>query len=430
MSTKKPYLAVASVAVFVLIGISIVSFFIRGYRVDIDSKTITTTGLLAANSIPKGASVYIDDKLITATDDTVNLPPGEYQVKIVKDGYFSWEKKVTMKKEIVYQTGAELFSNTPDLKTLTSTGAINPSLSLDGHKIAYTVASASATTKNGVWISDLTNGGLNPIRSNSRQLTRSQPNIDWTRTRFVWSPDGSQILAISGPVDQPTAAYILSVDKLTQADEIRNVIVRLPIIIEEWSQQRETDIAQQLQLLPPQLQEIASDSADMITFSPKEKKLFYLATKENTIPENISPYPPARSDQLEQRTISPGKIYAYSIEEDTNFFVIDAEKIGLNWEKLISKTENEEDVDPTTSLEKYITLTQTPIYWLNTNNHLVFIENDQAVVTEIDGTNKQTVFAGPLINGYMFPSPSGDQLIVLTTLNPNQPPNLYGVTIR
>lgn len=419
MSTKKPYLAVASVAIFVLIGISIVSFFIRGYRVDVNTKTITTTGLLAANSIPKGASVYIDDKLVTATDDTINLPPGEYIIKIVKDGYFSWEKKVTIKKEVVYQSGAELFSNTPDLKTLTSTGAINPSLSLDGQKIAYTVASASASTKNGVWISNLTNGGLNPIRSNSRQLTRSQPNIDWTETRFVWSPDSSQILAILGSVDKPTAAYILSTDKLTQADEIRNVIVQLPIIIDEWSQQRKIDISQQLQLLPPQLQEVASDSADMITFSPKEKKFFYLATKENTIPENIAPHPPARSDQPEQRNISPGKIYAYSLEEDTNFFVIDAKDLGL-----------EENTSSSTPLEKYITVTQTPIYWLNTNNHLVFIENNQAIVAEIDGTNKQAVFAGPLINGYMFPSPNGDQLIVLTTLNPDQPPNLYGVTIR
>jgi len=416
------------VAVFVILGISIASFFIRGYRVDIDSKTITTTGLLAANSVPKGASVYVDDKLITATDDTINLPPGEYVVKIVKDGFFPWQKKITIKKEVVYQTGAELFTNTPDLKKLTSTGAINPSLSSDGQKIAYTVASASASTKNGVWISNLTNGGINPIRSSSQQLTREQSEIDWTKTEFAWSPDSSQILAVSGSIDQPTAAYLLATDKLTPADQIRNVIVQLPIIINEWEQLRQSDLAQQMQTVPQELQEIASNSAKLISFSPKEKKFFYLATKENSIPENIIPHPPARSDQTEQRQIVPGRIYTYDLEEDTNFYIADADKIGIDWKKL---TDGQDDKDlATTPLEKYIISTQASIHWLSTNNHLVFIEDNQVKVVEVDGTNKQTVFAGPFINGYVFPSPNGNQLITLTALNPELPPNLYGVTIR
>jgi hypothetical protein len=427
MNTKKPYLAIASVTMFVFLGISIVSFFIRGYRFDIDNKTITTTGLLAANSVPKGASVYIDDKLITATDDTINLPPGEYVIKIVKDGFFPWQKKVTIKKEVVYQTGAELFTNTPDLKKLTSTGAINPSLSLDGQKIVYAVASSSASTKNGVWISNLNNGSLNPIRNSSQQLARGQSGIDWTKTEFIWSPDNSQILAISGSVDQPTAAYLLATDKLTPADQVRNVIVQLPIIINEWEQLRKTDLGQQMQALPPQLQEIASNSAKLITFSSKEKKFFYLATKENLIPENIIPHPPARSDQPEQRQIVPGRIYTYNLEEDTNFYIADADRIGIDWQKLINNQDKDESA---TSLEKYFINTRASIHWLNTNNHLVFIEDNQVKVVEVDGTNKQTVFAGPFINGYVFPSPNGNQLITLTALNPELPPNLYGLTIR
>lgn len=428
MNNKKPYLTIASVLVFIILGISVVSFFIRGYRVDIDNKTITTTGLLAANSVPKGASVYIDDKLVTATDDTINLPPGEYTVKIVKDGFFPWQKKVTIKKEVVYQTGAELFTNTPDLKKLTSTGAINPSLSLDGQKIAYSVASASASTKNGVWISNLSNGGLNPIRSSSQQLARVQPGIDWTETNFIWSPDNSQILAISGSIDQPSAAYLLATDRLTPADEIRNVIVQLPIIIEEWEKIRRADLDQQIQTLPEELREIASNSAKLITFSPKEKKFFYLATRENQIPENIIPHPPARSNQPEQRQILPGKIYTYNLEDDTNFYIVDAEKIGIDWQKLVENPKEEEK--KTTMLEKYVLNAQASIYWLSTNNHLVFIEDNQVKVIEVDGTNKQTLFAGPFINGYVFPSPNGNQLITLTTLNPQLPPNLYGVTIR
>ena len=43
------------------------------------------TGLLSANSFPTGAEVIIDDKLVTATDDTLYLQPGTYRVKISKD---------------------------------------------------------------------------------------------------------------------------------------------------------------------------------------------------------------------------------------------------------------------------------------------------------------------------------------------------------
>lgn len=426
MNSKKPYLAITSVLVFIFLGISAASFFIRGYRVDINNKTITTTGLLAANSIPKGASVFIDDKLVTATDDTINLPPGEYTVKIVKDGFFPWQKEVTIKREVVYQTGAELFTNAPDLKKLTSTGAINPSLSPDGQKIAYSVASASASTKNGVWISNLSNGGLNPIRSSSQQLARAQPGIDWTKTNFIWSPDSSQILAISGSMDRPTAAYLLTTDKLTPTDEIRNVIIQLPIIIDGWEKMRKADLDQQIQTLPEELGKIASNSAKLITFSPKEKKFFYLAIKENQIPEEIIPHPPARSTQPEQRQILPGKIYTYNLEDDTNFYIVDAEKVGIDWQKLVDNQKTEK----ATALERYVLNTQAPIHWLNTNNHLVFIEDNQVKVIEVDGTNKQTLFAGPFINGYVFPSPNGNQLIILTTLNPELPPNLYGVTIR
>src|SRR5687768_2916972 len=50
------------------------------------------TGLLSANSFPTAAQVLIDGKLVTATDDNLYLNPGTYQVKIVKDGYSSWEK--------------------------------------------------------------------------------------------------------------------------------------------------------------------------------------------------------------------------------------------------------------------------------------------------------------------------------------------------
>lgn len=439
----QPALAISVIAIFVVLGTILASFFIRGYRPDFKNKSLFPTGLLAANSVPKGALVYINEKLVTATDDTINLTPNDYHIKLVKDGYLPWEKEIKIKKEVVFQTNAHLFRAAPDLKPLTATGAINPILSLDGSRVVYAVASASAETKNGVWMSELSQSGFNPIRNGTKQLTRPYPGIDWSKASFVWSPDSSQVLAIFGSLEKPASAYLLTADRLTSSDQLRDVAFQLPFIINEWQEEREKELRQQLEELPKEWQAMATQSASLVTFSPHEKRFFYLATKLTTIPENLLPHPPARSDQPEEREIHPGGIYVYDLEEDTNFFIIEADQVDLEWEKLlptptpapprpdsqIGEVEGEK-ITAAQILNQYVTTTQFPLYWLATNNHLLFIENSQIKVVEIDGGNKQTVFAGPFINGHVFPTPDGDRLIVLTSMHSHLPPNLYEVRIR
>jgi len=417
----RPAMIIAAVLAFVVAGTTLISFFIRGYRPDVKKGGFFSTGLLAATSLPKGALVYVDEKLVTATDDTINLSPGEYHIKLIKDGYLPWEKKAIIKKEIVFQTSAYLFRSAPDLHTLTNTGALNPILSPDGLKIAYAVASSSAEIKNGLWVSQIDEGRLNLIRSNSRQLIAPVSFLDWSKAVLVWNPDSTEILAIFGPSQEPSSVYRLPADKLTPSDQLRNVAYQLPFILAEWQEAKKEKLTRGLERLPEELAKIASESAQLVTFSPHEKKVFYLATKETTIPENLLLHPPARSDQPEERTIKPGRIYVYDLEQDTNFFVLETDKIGLGQESL-TQSEN--------SLGQYLTTAQAPIYWLATNNHLVFIEESQAKVIEADGSNKQTVFAGTFENSYVFPSPDGNKLIVLISLHPHLPANLYAVTIR
>jgi uncharacterized protein (DUF2141 family) len=53
---------------------------------------VRKSGLLSANSFPTGAEIYINNRLVSATDDTLYLEPGEYAVEIVKEGYWPWKK--------------------------------------------------------------------------------------------------------------------------------------------------------------------------------------------------------------------------------------------------------------------------------------------------------------------------------------------------
>jgi hypothetical protein len=72
-------------------------FFAKGYRVSPSTGTIAGTGIISVKSIPDQASVYLDGHLTSVTDGPINsLQPGEYSVKIAKEGYIPWEKKITV----------------------------------------------------------------------------------------------------------------------------------------------------------------------------------------------------------------------------------------------------------------------------------------------------------------------------------------------
>ncbi len=392
----------------------VTTLFIRGYRPNLQKPGLgfVPTGLLVANSDPKGASVYIDDKLATATDDTLNLPPEEYNIRIEKDGYLPWNKTLTIKKEVVTQTNATLFKSTPDLSPLSNTGAINPTVSADRTKIVYGVEAASKETKNGIWLLDLaTNMPLN--RANTRQLTTPIEDLDWENTKFTWSPDNKSILLVEKGLSSEVAqsdssdgetninrAFQIDATKLTSSDDLTDVSFRLSLILEEWEQERQEDLAVNLQQMPEELVKIATKSAKNITFSPDKEKFFYTATESAMIAENLLPHPPARSTQKEERNIQPGNVYVYDLEEDTNF------RIG-------------------TEEELY------QIAWL-TPNQLVYIEEEGTEVKSIeaDSTNSQTIYSGPFANGYVFPSPTGKSLITLTSLHPDSPGNLYEIKVR
>jgi len=113
----------------------------------------------------------------TATDNTINLSPNTYDVKIVKEGYFSWEKNLVVKKEVVTKAEALLFPTTPKLESITSTGVENPVLDPSQTKIAYTVSSQSASTKRGVFVLDMSSRPILTLQGDSTQIADDSSNV-------------------------------------------------------------------------------------------------------------------------------------------------------------------------------------------------------------------------------------------------------------
>lgn len=373
--------------------------FGRGYRFNPGQKNLSSTGLLVASSDPTGAQVWLDGNLKTATNNTLALSPGWYQVKITKEGFLSWEKKLRIQGEVVTETQTMLFPSTPSLSPLTTSGVIAPVLSPDGTKIVYAIPLKTGSTneisvKAGLWVFNLNSQPLGFSRD-PLLLAKSSSGLDFAQGIFAWSPDSKQILVSIG-----ANRYLLEGEKTSTAvplswDGWKN-------LLKDWAFLEKEKETEKMILLPPEMAKIATESAKIFAFSPDEKKLLYQATASATLAQFLTPAPIATNSTPEVRTLKPGATYVYDLKEDKNFEI---QKDGA----LLS--------------------------WFPSSRHLIAVESDKISLMEYDGTNKSTVYNGPF-EKFVGPSPSGGKLLVLTSYNrPTGPQisgmaNLYSINLR
>lgn len=287
----KTTLAILVAFIFIFVGVIVAIALARGYQIDITKKSLTPTGILVVTSDPDGAQVLIDGVLKTATNTTINLAPGKYDVKIQKEGFAPWEKEVEIKQEEVFKTNAFLFPTLPDLRPLTFTGALNPTVSPDSTKLVYGVASGSA---NGVWVLDTSRNFSSQFLSNGdfRQIYRNTPSLDLSNAKFVWSPDNKQILA---------DGYLLDTDRINEAPVLSNII---------WEKPN----------LTVKIPLIFSTVSGEIKFSPDGTKILYTATSSATLPPSLVSLP-GSNPTPQIRNLTPNKTYVYDLKEDRNYLI-------------------------------------------------------------------------------------------------------------
>lgn len=388
------------VTTFVILGTAIISLLARGYRLNLQNGPILSpTGLISATSTPKSASVYLNNRLFTATDDTINLPPGDYTIKIAKDGYLPWEKNIQVKNEVVYQTDADLFRSAPDLRPISLTGAINPAASPDNTKIAYAVASASATKDNGLYLYENNNLPFPLVKSSPKLLSQNSASIDWSKAEFVFSPNSRQLLA---NFKSTGAHYLFNLDTFANNRQLYDITPQLSIIISDWNRQEQEIASARYDRLPKDLQALVSTtSAKDILFSSDttNELIFYLASNSGQLRSQLPQPPPAQSTQPQQRQVKKDYYYVYDPKDDTNF------EIG-----------SKDDI-------------QYPS-WLPNTNDIVYVSHNEIKVIEYDGTNEQKLYGGNFNQKLIVPSLDGTHLITITATYPGAPENLYAITIK
>ncbi len=120
-------------------------------------KGIEHTGIIKLHLKPSNdIKVYVDEKQVKVSNDRIeNLTTGEYEIKIEKEGYSSWTKKINIEEGIVKDLFVTLFPKELKLEQITTTSIDNVFFSPDGSYLIYTVTKAESQ-QNGIWKLKLT----------------------------------------------------------------------------------------------------------------------------------------------------------------------------------------------------------------------------------------------------------------------------------
>ncbi len=386
------------IILFLVIGTILVILYGKGYRFSPD-RGIAGTGLLVTTSIPNGASVYIDGHLTTATDNTINLAPGWYTIKIAKDGYFPWEKKIHVQAEIVAKAEALLFPTAPKLESITSSGAQNPLIDPSHTRIAYIVASQSAR-KNGIYVLAMNANPLLAFQGAATQIADDTVDI-FTNSTYKWSPDSQEILATI-PSETSETTYLLKTNTFNQAPV--DVTATLQATQNAWEKDQLEKEKARLATIKKPVRSMLTKNFTIFAWSPDNLKILYQASESATLPIIIKPRLVGTNNTPEERNIQKDKLYVYDILEDRNY------QIDL----------------PQPEEQK-----NTSFNWLPDSKHLVWVHNKKIDIMEYDGTNITTVYAGPFDPQYVFPWATGTKIVILTNLeNALSSPNLYTIELR
>ncbi len=390
----KKILPLILIVLFIIVGGLIAIFYANGYRFQFGGGTGTLkflegTGLLVATSKPDGARVVINEHLTTATNNTINLSPGTYDVKIEKDGYLTWEKKITIKKSLVSEANALLLPIAPKLEAATTIGIQNIVMDPTQTLLAYTVASNSAT-KNGIYALDMSARTLIFLGDSGTQLVSDLVD-NFSAGKLSFSPNGKQIMAVL-----PNGTYYL-MDSKSANQTPRDITNTLLVIQNDWHEQqlaRDKKLAASLsrRLLP-----IATKYFRDAVLSPDADKILYTASVSGTLTRIVTPQAPSVNSTPDQRNVKEGNVYVYDIKEDKNYKVGDASK-------------------------KY--------YWHADDRHLVFTSDGKVNVMEFDGGNLTTLYDGPFYDSLVFPWPDGSSIAILSRLSQNAPYNLYRIGLQ
>jgi hypothetical protein len=414
---NKNYLLRTLITGLIIVLISTVLYlYTAGYRLQREEEEpvdIRVTGMISAKSIPESASVYLDDELVTATDDSIpGIPPGNYNLKIKKSGFTTWEKEIEVFPELVTDITAILISETPRIEPLTNTGARDPVMSPSLSALAY----FSKDEENpGVWVMPLLYNRLNFFSSAPEVVLEDTNYVKFSEgLNIEWAPNEKEIL-----VEQSENSYYL----VDLVDDSAMSVSNVEEIRKEWQEKLNEDRedfmskAENKIDISEEMKEIALDSET--SWAPDGKKFLYTQTNNEGMLEyrvfNMErPLPVGEKVENIVLTTNPSeeqpKLSWYS--DSFHLIVLEggpktpSEKLDAS--PTAANTTEGEEAEETRPVGEIGTIS----------------------LIRIDGTNKTEIYNNIIYSDRVFSSPGGDKVVLLTSFKSEAETNLYTVSIR
>lgn len=376
MSRKFIFTILTLVAIGAIAGLAV--FMAKGYRFSPEKGTFSGTGIISITSVPDQASVFLDDHLTTATNANINsLVPKTYSVKIVKEGFIPWEKKIEVKTGLVAEVKARLFPAIPTIYPLTYNGVEKEILSPDGQKLAYIVPGNSK--KSGIWVWTMSDRPIAFARgAEPHQIAQIESGLDYSQATLSWSPDSSQVL-----VTLPDRTLLLEDNGINETP--RDITAILEPTLASWEEEVKTK--EQVRLLAIKdlnLRKVASSSATL-KWAPDETKFLFADEKES---------------EEEEELVEEGKI-TFKVAD-----IVDKKTYEL----------------PATHFA----------FWLPDSLHVVLVDKDKISVVEFDGFNQAIVYAGTFdpLSVYVWPDSSRLMIVSTFPIPTALLPNLLGINLK
>lgn len=396
--------------------------YAKGYRPNIKEGSLQGSGLLNVTSYPKSARVIINDKLTTVTDDKLYLYPGNYTVKIEKDGFHAWTKTVPLKSELVSNADARLFPIITATYPLTFYQVSNAAINPDGTKIAYVQTNSPVDTANGLYIHSFSGNILGS--SQCTQITDNSTK-DFTKALLIWSPDSTQILAVftekSKTTEKITSAMLLSTKGMNNIKTITDATLRLPLIINQWQDQYAKINQPIIALYPNYMSDMLTTKAVNVYFSPDKEKVFYTSTTDLNLPDNeIGKVLPNVNSTPETRNLKKDKTYLFDLKEGTNYQLGFASASADTKKIIITAAE----ATPSANISTLKQLkSQTESYtvgnlsWYSNSTQIIVTNENGVNIADYDGLNTTNITYVQPKNGFAVSNPDGSRLILLTNIN-------------
>lgn len=187
-----------------LVAAPLIIFYTMGYRYNLEKGRVQKTGVMKITTVPRGADIYLNGIRYETSQTPAKIEyllPGDYEIRLAKDGYHEWQKKLAVTENgTTFAEKIMLFKDAA-AETITASATVSWLVSPDKNMIAV------ADAKGNISLIDINSGLLGEVSGgNIGVITTVSGASNLSLAGF--SPSGRYILA-ENAAGKATGRYLI-----------------------------------------------------------------------------------------------------------------------------------------------------------------------------------------------------------------------------